>query len=298
MTRATEATRSRAVRRVLVIEMLLNLVVAGAKGAYGIMSGSLAIAADAVHSLVDASANVVGLIIIGRAAEPPDDEHPYGHHKLEIVGAAAIGVVISIAAFRFAWSAVEALWQGRAAPSTSAVGFVVILGTMVVNVFVALYERRRARELKSAYLAADADHTATDVVVTTAVLASYIAAHYGHGWADPVGALLVLGIIVWVAARIIVSNLSILVDAAAIDPDRVRSVARENPGVLDCHRVRSRGTEHAVHLDMHLLMNSDMPLREAHEIAHEVEDALRSQFPELVDVTIHTEPEEAGAEEL
>lgn len=290
--------RSRAVMRVLVVEMLLNLLVAAAKGVYGIVSGSLAIAADAVHSLVDASANIVGMVVIHRASEPPDDGHPYGHHKLEIVGAAAIGVAVAVVAVRFGWSSIEALWDGRDAPDTGPVGFVVIVGTMVINIFVATYERIRAKQLQSAYLAADADHTATDVVVTAAVLASYTAAHYGYAWADPVGALLVLGIIGWVAIRILVANLSILVDAAAIDPNEIIRVSRDVPGVIDCHRVRSRGPEGAIHVDMHLLMKGDMALRDAHDITHQVEDALRSAFPAIVDVTIHTEPEESEAEAL
>src|SRR5919197_3605299 len=117
--------RSRAVRRVLLFVLLLNALVFAGKAVYAVWSGSLAIASDAVHSLVDASANVIGLVVLRFADAPPDQGHPYGHRKLEVVAAASIGVSVGIAAMRFAWDAIEALLDGRAAPQTSALGFAV-----------------------------------------------------------------------------------------------------------------------------------------------------------------------------
>src|SRR6266545_7531847 len=120
--------RSRAVRRVLFYVLLLNAAVFAGKAIYAVWSGSLAIASDAVHSLLDAAANVIGLVVLRFADAPPDQGHPYGHRKLEVVAASAIGVSVGIAAVRFAWDAIEALLEGRAAPNTSAVGFAVIGG--------------------------------------------------------------------------------------------------------------------------------------------------------------------------
>ena len=292
------AARHRAVRRVLLVTLALNLVVAVAKGAYGIWSGSLAIAADAVHSLVDASANIVGMIALRFAAAPPDPGHPYGHQKIEMAAAAAIGMAIGVTAIELGWSTVQALLDGRAAPATSAVGFAIIGGTWLINMFVATYERRRARQLDSAYLAADAAHTASDVAVTAAVLAAYTAAHFGVHWADPAGALLVLIVIVRVAWHVLSSNLSILVDRAVLDPDEVRAAARAVTGVSDCHRIRSRGTSQAVHVDLHVQIEGTMSLSEAHDVAHRVEEHLRHTWPGIVDVTIHIEPEDDHYEGL
>jgi cation diffusion facilitator family transporter len=289
---------ARAVRRVVLIILALNAMVAGAKGAYGWWSGSLAVASDALHSLLDAAGNVIGALVLRAAASPPDEGHPYGHQKIEIVAAALIGVLIAGGSLRFGWSAVEALLSGRAAPPVTGVGFAVVGGTLVVNLFVASWEAKKGRELGSAFLIADAAHTASDVVVTIGVILSLIASRIGVRWADSAAALGVLAVVVVVAYRILSSNLNILLDRAALDADRIRAEVLAVPGVLSCHRIRSRGLEGAVLVDLHLQVDGSMPLRAAHAISHEVEDRLKQKFPGVADVTIHVEPEEEPEEGL
>lgn len=295
---ASDKGRARAVRRVLVAILLLNLVVFAAKAAYGLWSGSLAISSDAMHSLADAGANVIGLIVLHFAEAPPDDQHPYGHRKLEMVAAAAIGVTVAVAALRFAWDAVDALLSARPAPQTSLLGFAVIGGTWIINLVVAAYEARRARDLDSAYLAADAAHTASDLIVTAGVAVSFTATFFGVHWADPIGALLIIVFIGRISWRILRANLTVLVDRVVVDAERVREVARAVDGALDVHRVRSRGTEGAAQVDLHLLIDGELSLREAHAIAHSVEAALRRAIPAIVDVTIHMEPADDPEEGL
>lgn len=293
-----EVARGRAVRRVLLGILVLNGAVFAGKAAYAAWSGSLAIASDAVHSLLDAAANVIGLVVLRFAQAPPDRGHPYGHRKLEVVAAAAIGVSVGIAGVKFAWDAIGALVSGRPAPETSAVGFVLVGGTWLVNLFIARYEARRARELDSAFLAADAAHTASDLFVTAGVAASFTASYFGLAWADPIGALVILVFIGRIAWGILASNVTVLVDQAVVDPDRVARLARAVDGVEDVHRVRSRGTAVAVQLDLHLLVDGDLPLREAHAIAHRVEDRLRQEIAGIEDVTIHMEPSDDPPESL
>ena len=294
----SDRARVRGVRRVLLAVLGLNLVVFAAKAAYGFWSGSLAISSDAMHSLADAGSNVIGLVVLHFAEAPPDDKHPYGHRKLEMVAAAAIGVSVAVVALRFAWDAIDALIGGHPAPQTSLLGFAVIGGTWVINLVVAAYEARRARDLQSAYLAADAAHTASDLFVTAGVAVSFTATFFGVGWADPIGALLVIVFIARIAWRILSANLTVLVDKVVVDPDRVREVACSIDGVEDCHRVRSRGTEGAAQVDLHLLLDGEITLREAHETAHRVEAELRRLLPEIVDVTIHMEPSDDPEEGL
>jgi cation diffusion facilitator family transporter len=295
---ASDKGRARAVRRVLVVILLLNLVVFAAKAAYGLWSGSLAISSDAMHSLADAGANVIGLIVLHFAEAPPDDQHPYGHRKLEMVAAAAIGVTVAVAALRFAWDAIDALLSERPAPQTSLLGFAVIGGTWIINLVVAAYEARRARDLDSAFLAADAAHTASDLIVTAGVAVSFTATFFGVRWADPIGALLIIVFIGRISWRILRANLTVLVDRVVVDAERVREVARAVDGALDVHRVRSRGTEGAAQVDLHLLIDGELSLREAHAIAHNVEAALRRAIPAIVDVTIHMEPADDPEEGL
>ena len=286
------------VQRVVVTILWLNLAVAAAKAAYGFSVGSLAVASDAIHSLLDAASNVVGMVALRLAATPPDEGHPYGHHKIEIVAAAMVGILIAGGSLRFAYEAIHALALGREPPAVTTAGFVVVGATLVVNLFVARYEARRGRELGSPFLLADAAHTASDVLVTIAVLFSLAASRLGLSWADPVGALAVLVVIARVAWRILASNLGVLVDRAVVSADEVRQAALQVEGVAGIHRVRSRGLEGAIHLDLHLQVDGGLLLRDAHEISHKVEQRLRERFPGVVDVTIHVEPEDEPEEGL
>lgn len=284
--------------RVILRILWLNLMVAAAKGAYALWSGSLAVASDAVHSLLDAASNVVGLVALSLASSPPDPEHPYGHRKIEIVAAALIGVVIAGGSLQFAWSAMDRLIHGKAMTRFAMPGIVVMGITLVVNTLVARYEARRGRELGSPFLVADAAHTGSDILVTLGVLGSLVATRLGFTWADPAGALVVLAVVARVAFRILSQNLAVLVDRAAVEASVVEEVVLGVPGARGCHRVRSRSTGGVAHLDLHLLVDGELSLNRAHGISHDVEQALRERFPELVDITIHVEPEGEPVEGL
>jgi cation diffusion facilitator family transporter len=182
------------------------------------------------------------------------------------------------------------LLENRPPPEVSGYGLALMGGTLAVNVLVAVYEHRRGKQLGSAFLIADAAHTASDVFVTIGVIVALALSKMGVARADAVAALVVMVVIARVAWNILYANIGVLVDRAMIPWERVRDTAMSVQGVEGCHRVRSRGIEGAVQLDLHLLVDGDLPLRDAHGISHAVENKLRAAFPEVVDVTIHIEP--------
>jgi cation diffusion facilitator family transporter len=293
-----EDRRAQEVRRVVVLILVLNLVVAVAKAIYGWLSGSLAVSSDAIHSTTDAASNVVGLLVLRLAQHPPDPGHPYGHHKIEILASGGIGLLIGLAALRFGYGAIDHLVHGGATPMPSLAGFTVLLATLAINIFVATYEARRGRELGSAFLVADAAHTASDIWVTVGVMASLAATRYGVKWADPVGALVVTAVILKVGGQIIFNNVNVLLDRAAVEPAEVQRVVMAVSGVQSCHRIRSRGVEGAIHVDLHVLVDGDLAVREGHDIAEAVEAELKRELPGVIDVTVHLEPAESPEEGL
>ncbi len=283
--------------RVLWITLLLNLIVASGKAAYGLTSGSLAVTSDAIHSFTDGIGNLIGLIALRISMRPPSPQHPYGLRKVQVLAAAGVGLVIGASCFEFGSSAIQQLLNPRPAPQVSWGGVVTLVGTLAVNVFVATYERRAGLALGDPYLVADAAHTTSDVIVTLAVLGSQLALAFGLSWADPAVALVVLVLVGRVALRILIDNLDTLLDRAALDSQQIAEIARGVAGVIGCHRIRSRGAQQ-VHVDLHLTMDGALPLAAAHRISHAVEAALRQRFAQIRDVTIHLEPADEPAEPL
>lgn len=279
-----------AIRRVFLITLGLNFAVGAAKAIYGYTSGSIALGTDAVHAFLDGSSNVLALISLRWAAAPADPRHPYGRHKIEIVAAMGIGVLIVIGLFELATAALRSLIVGRPPPDVGLGGFLVVGATSLVNLFVARYEHRRGHELGSFLLCADAEHTRSDLYASAAVLAAFAGARFGLPWADPASALIVtllVGRAAWLVFR---TNLPPLLDAAVLNPDHVAALASGVAGVDNVHRIRSRGIPHAVHLDLHMQVKPDMSVSEAHKLAAQMEADLKTKFPEVSDVVIHIEP--------
>jgi cation diffusion facilitator family transporter len=284
------AERDRAVGRVLWIVLALNLVVAAAKLTVGLLAGALSLVADGLHSTLDASSNVVGLVGIAVASRPADVGHPYGHRRFESLAAAAIGMLIAVGAVEIGRRIVDAFVSGRDAPQVTWATVAVVVATVLINLGISRYEARRGRELRSAILVADSRHTLSDALAACAVLVGFGGVALGLPWADPVAAAVVLAFIVRTAYAILRSNLGALADRAQLDAAEVARVALAVPGVREAHRIRSRGSVDHVHLDLHIHLDPEMPLRDAHARTHAVADALRAAFPEVADVVIHTEP--------
>jgi cation diffusion facilitator family transporter len=283
------------VRRALVITLLLNLAVAAAKIVYGVLHHALSIRADGFHSLTDASNNVAGLIAVWLAARPPDPGHPYGHRKFEVIAAGFVGLSLLAMAYDVIRSAIERLVEPAAhLPEIDSVAFVVLLGTLAVNVGVARYERRVGRELKSSFLLSDAAHTASDSLVTVTVLVAVIFVRFGYGAADLVAALGVAVFIGWVGIGVLRRNFAYLADAARVEPERIDAIVRAVPGVAGSHKIRTRGLPGAISVDLHIQIARHLNVVQAHQVTHWVIDAIRHALPEVLDVVVHTEPAREG----
>jgi len=281
------------IRRTLWIVLGLNLAVAGAKLGYGIFSGSVAMTADGFHSLLDGSSNVVGLLAMMLAGRPPDESHPYGHGKYETYASAAIGGMLVFAAWEVGKRAVDGLTGHASLPEVTAVSFVVMVVTLLVNIGVALYERRMAKQVGSDLLHADASDTASDVFVSLGVIGSLIAVKLGFPIADPIIALVVALVIVRTAVVVLTRAEATLSDRARLDADEVCRAVREVGGVRGCHSVRTRGTTSEVFVDLHAEVEPNVTVEEGHRISAEIVQHLSEVFPSVVDVLVHLCP--AGA---
>ena len=282
----------RGVQRVLWITLALNLAVVIGKFIAGFLAGSLSVISDAVHSSVDSLNNIVGLVVMKYATAEPDDEHPYGHAKFETLAAFAIAGFLFVTCYQIGVSAISRILNPSGhPPEISFLTIGVMIVTIFINIFVAVYEHREGKRLKSEFLIADAVHTKSDVLVSCSVLLGLGLVKLGYFWLDPVVALGVAVVIAWNGYKIFKATVPVLVDAAPVPPDQIAAIVRNVPGVHSAHDIRSRIQGGGMFIEMHLHVQPDIENDhiKTHDLTEEVERRLAAQFGQVV-ATIHVEP--------
>jgi cation diffusion facilitator family transporter len=277
------------IRKVLILTLLANVVVALIKLIIGILTGTLAMIADAFHSLLDGLSNVIGLIGSAMAARPPDDDHPYGHRRFETLASLMVGGMLLLAAWEIVKSSVQRLFEGGT-PEIGPANFIAMLVTLVMNIGVTVYERREGKRLSSEFLLADAQHTRSDVMVSLAVLASLVVVKLGFAWADAVAALIVVVIIGFAAWQVVRNSAGILVDEVALDARQVEEIINSVPGIQSVQRIRSRGPHDEIHVDLDVEIAAPTTTGHSEAIANEMRSRLRERFFGLRDIQVHFVP--------
>jgi cation diffusion facilitator family transporter len=281
--------RERAIRRVLASLLLANLAVVGIKAIIGFATGSLSVLGDTVHSSVDGINNLLGLAVVRFAAQGPDDDHPYGHAKFETLGALAIVVFLSVTIFELVRDSIGRLLHGGAPIEVRTLDLVLLGVTLLTNIWVAWYERRRGKELSSDILLADAAHTQADVFITIAVIAGLLLTRQGYGWADPALALVVAVLVARIGWQVVLGALPTLVDQAALESSEIRRVAVAVHGVRDAYSIRSRSAGHQRFAELIIAVEGGVTVSAAHAITDLVEEALRRDLG-FHEVVVHVEP--------
>lgn len=269
--------------------LALNLIVAFAKIVFGYLSGAVSILSDGFHSLTDSTSNIVALVGVNAARKPPDKEHPYGHRKFETMAAAGIMTMLVLVTAEVLRAAIGRLSSGVHAQIRPS-AFIVMVATLAVNLIVVSYEGRAGRRLASEVLLADATHTRSDVYTSIAVILALAGARLGYPILDPLAALVVAGFIGYAVYSIGRDAIRILSDRTVMDESALRGVVLDVPGVLGCHRIRSRGSTDHVFVDLHVWLHGSTRLDEAHRVSHVVKDRLMQHFPQITDAVIHIEP--------
>jgi len=286
------------IRRVLWVTMGLNLIATAAKLVVGYSTGALSLIADGWDSVWDSASNIIGLVGIGVAAQPADEEHPYGHRKAETLASLTIAVLLFITTWELARSAVERLLHPALITGQATVWSFVALGiSIALHLTVVWYEMRAGRRLKSEVLVADAMHTRADVFVSLAVAGGLVAVRLGVPIADPIMALVVSLAIGKIGYDILREATSALMDSKAMPAGELETIALAVPGVVSVHRVRTRGMESSISADLHIRVDPGMSASQSHALAHEVRRRLHEAQPTMEDVTIHVEPSGSDGQE-
>jgi cation diffusion facilitator family transporter len=285
------ASRLQRSLRATFIGMVTNLVLAAGKLAAGIFGHSHALVADAVESFAD----LFGSLIVWRgvvvAAEPADEDHPYGHGKAEPLAAAAVATMMLLAAGWIVIEAVHGLSESRPAPEWFTL--FVLAGVVLVKEGLFHFVLREAAFVHSSAVQADAWHHRSDAITSlAAAIGISISIFAGIHSADDVAAIFAAAIIAWNGWRLLRPAAGELMDQA---PDRriierIRQIAETTPGIARVEKCFVRKMGHQLYAEMHIEVDPQMTVLRSHELAHEAKDKIRAAIPRVSDVLIHIEP--------
>jgi cation diffusion facilitator family transporter len=272
-----------------------NCLLIALKLAAAAITGSVAILTEAMHSSIDLIASIVAFVSVRQADKPADDDHPYGHDKIENLAAAIEALLILVGSGVIVYESVRRLSTAHTEVASLGVGMAVIAVSIVANVAVSGVLARRARETDSPALEGDAAHLRTDAATSAAVLVGLALVQItGQTWLDPVIALVVAVAIVTAGVRLLMRASRVLVDEALPQEelDAVRdAIAEFGPrGVRGYHKLRARRAGSRRYVDLHVQFVSGTTLEDAHVTAHALQDAIRERL-RGADVLIHLEPE-------
>ena len=283
-----ETHYSHEAKKVLWIILLFNAVVLFIKIFAGVVTSSLSILGDAAHSAADTLNNIVGLIVMKYATEPPDKQHPYGHGKFETLAAFGIVIFLAIACVEIVQGSLGRLFHPVKLPLFKKEIVWLLIFTLIINLIVWIYERNKGKILKSDFLIADSSHTASDVLITLSVLGSQIFIAQKMYWVDPIVAIIISMFIAKAGYEILSRTVPILVDAAWLDPKDIKKSVLSVNDVIDCYDVYSRRGPYSAFIECKIKVKPK-DLYTAHKVADKVEEKLREDFGRCK-VTVHVEP--------
>jgi cation diffusion facilitator family transporter len=269
--------------------LILLKIVAGA------VTGSVAIVTEAIHSGIDLIASLVAYFSVRQAETPADSSHRYGHEKFENVAAGIEGMLILVGSGVILYTAVNHLVEGTEIRSLG-FGIVVVGLATVVNLAVSEFLYRRAAATDSPALAGDAAHLRTDAYTSLGVLVGLALVQVTDAtWIDPVVALAIAVAIVYTGLKFVAGSWRVLVDEALPDDETtaIRHAIESfgERGVAGYHELRTRRAGTRRYVDVHVQFRSGTTLEDAHGIAHELQDTIRTHL-RGADVLIHLEPED------
>ena len=285
--------RSSGATQLAALSVAIAVAVLSLKAVAWWVTGSVALYADALESIVNVAAAIAALIAVRLSALPADANHPYGHSKAEYFSAVLEGALIIVAALLILHEAWGAFLSPRA-PDQVGIGLAVSAVASGMNAAWALYLGRRGRALRSPALMADARHLWADVVTSVGVLVGVgLVALTGILWLDPLLAALTAVNILFSGGKLLRESVGGLMDEA-VPPatmERIRRiVAEQASGAIEAHDLRSRHAGRHTFLEFHLVVPGDMRVRESHEICDRIEAALKAELEGAI-ITIHVEPE-------
>lgn len=275
--------------------IFVNLGLAFAKGSAGLLGNSVALVADGLESLADVLSGLVVYFGLKVAAKPPDADHPYGHGKAEPMAAVVVGLALTAAALGIIYGGIREITASQGTPKPYTL--VVLAGVLIIKELLFRHVASVGESIESLAVKSDAWHHRSDALTSAfAFVGISIALLGGRGWeaADGWAALCAALVILynaWKQLRPAILELTDIAPHPSIE-EQVRAIAAPVLGIIGLDKCFVRKMGFSFYVDLHIVVNGELTVREGHLLAHKVEDEILKALPQVAEVLVHVEPEE------
>ena len=283
--------RHRTTQRVTLVGAAVNCGLAALQITFGLLGKSQALLADGMHTLSDLSTDFIVLYASKRAAKEADEDHPYGHGRIETLASMLLGAILAAVGIGIGVRGIESIVEQRLIePEPITILFALL--AIVAKEGLYHYTMRAARAVHSTLLESNAWHHRSDALSSIVVLIGITAQVLGVPHMDALAAIIVGAMILWMGIRLGRMALYELIDTG-LDfslVEDVRTAMLADSSVVGIHNLRTRSMGGQGYIDAHIEVDSDLTVSEAHYIAHKIEHRVKKQFPKIIDVQIHIDP--------
>jgi len=287
-----QAITGRQIKSITYIGMAVNIALSVVKVAIGLSAASLALVADGIHSLSDFATDVAVLLGLRLGSKEPDKSHPYGHGRAETFSAGLIALVLILVGGAMIYYATLAITKDEMTAPRLGVLIAAII-SIASKEWLYRATQKVAIQSHSPSLYANAWHHRSDAFSSVAVVIGFVSLEFGFGHGDQVAAIAVGLMIIWVGVRVIGDALRELTEAAVDQGtiEEIKEIINSDSSIRQWHKLRTRTVGREVFLDLHILVDPDLKITAAHEIAERLEKTLDKQITRPINITVHIEPD-------
>ncbi len=285
--------RIRIIKRTIAINASVNVMLALLKIIIGFLGHSQALIADGVHSFTDLVTDGLVFFAAKAGAQKPDKAHPYGHRRIETLATVIIAIVLASVAIGIARETITRIIMSTPFEKPDYIVLIIAISAIIANEFLFYYNMNRGNKIDSGVLRSNAWHNRSDTLVSVIVLISVIGSLLGAHYLDAIGALFIAALILKMAIKMIWTSVKELIDTG-VDAALIEKISQHIlaiDGITAIHQLRTRCHGGNIFLDTHVEVTPNISVSEGHYISEQVGIQLGKRFPQIIDATIHIDPE-------
>ena len=273
--------------------MIINVITIVFMFMASYLTNSIALLAFAIDKSLDTLSNIISMVGIGIAARTADTDHQYGHAKFEVISRFILSLILFLSVIQIIANAVNRLFFKRIVPTMDPLSFQISIAVMILLVSIFFYARRGGRITGVKTLTAESYNYLTDIFSLTIVISGVYLSSFGLYYIDPIIAIVISFLILKLGWEIFEESIGVLTDKAVLDIESIKKFVESYPKVINCHGIATRTDGYHSYLEFHMVVDSKITVEDAHNLAHEIEEAIKNKFKEynFKQVTIHIEPE-------